>query len=234
MTTKRRNQIVIGIIVVLTLCMGLTVYSLYQNGKNNEQLKIMGEMDAEKIINRPAPSGEVVLEGAHFIVHESEIQDMIERLSFLYDNDDNVPEQAVQYLAELNSIYQTALEDGYDISEQDISDAIEADKATYEENGTSESFDVYIEAMGITTQEYWELMQTDADYRRDIVVERYLKDRQDALYKDVEYEEDSEEGDAAWQEHQRKLVHDAMQRENARIVSADERYSDIDLYAERA
>ena len=230
MTTKRRNQLIIGLIVVLTLCMALSGYSIYQNGKNKEQLRAMGVMDMEKIVERPAPSGEAVIEGAHFVVHESEIQGMIKRLTFLYENEEGIPEQAVMYLAQLNSIYQTALEDGYDITEQELSDAIEDDKVIYEED--SSNFEIYTEAMGITVPEYWELMLTDIDYRKDLVVDRYLKDRQAALFKDEQYEEGSEEGNVAWQEQQKELVHEAMQRENARIVSADEKYRDIDLYSD--
>lgn len=230
MDSRRKKQVVIGVTVVVAVCVALVVYAIYQNNVKQTRLKELAALDAVRIVERREPSGELVVEGDHFTVYESEITMVIDRNNLYNNTSETTAAQAVSYLSELKAVYQTALDEGYDVSDEEIAAQVAADKESMDSSGGYDDFVTYTSAMGITADEYWQLLLTDIDYRREIVVDLYLQARQEIFYTESGYEEGTDEADTAWQEQLVQIGENAMRQENAAVVSENEKYADIDLY----
>ena len=226
---NRRRNIFIGLIIVVSLAMGLTLYAVYQGDVNRAKLQLIGAQDAQRIVQRTAPSGELIVQANGFTVYESELKQIVERNNAFTGNDDTSEQDALAYLTELKSVYLAAINEGYDITDEDIKKAVEEDKKSIEENGGNSDFAVYVEAMGITQDEYWELMLTDLDYRRELVIDRYLRDLRGIMLGNMGLEEDSKEAQEAWDKEVLRIGRIAVQQTNAYIVSEKEPYRSMSL-----
>lgn len=233
MSSKRRKQIFYGIVIVATLCAALVVYAIYQNNLRQAQLKELAVLDAVRLVERVEPSGELVVEADRFTVYESEITQVIDRNNLFSNGSEATVEQGVLYLTVIKAVYQVALDEGYDVTDEEIAQMIAEDKESMDSGSGYDDFVTYTAAMGITTDEYWELLLTDQDYRREIVVDKYLQAMQDILYTESGYEEDTEEAKEAWEAQREQLGETAMRQQNAVIVSTNEKYADIELYEEQ-
>lgn len=230
MDSTRKKQVFIGAAIVVTLCAALVIYSVYQNNLKQAQLKELAALDVVRIVERREPSGELVVKADSFTVYESEVTQVIDRNNLFSNGNEATVEQGVLYLTELKAVYQAALEEGYDVTDEEIAQLVAKDKESMASGNGYDDFVTYTAAMGITADEYWELLLTDPDYRREIVVDKYLQAMQDILYTEGDYEEGSDEAESAWEEQLILIGENAMRQDNAAIVSENEKYADVELY----
>lgn len=113
---------------------------------------------------------ETLLEGTKIKVYRDEV----ERIAARYASGgvENGEELAKQYILRREALYYAGLEAGFSASEEEVQEKIHLSLEMSQDAKGREYFDAYLEATGLTEQEYWESQAEQI--QKEIVIGKYL------------------------------------------------------------
>lgn len=209
---NKRNILTIVIVFVMTL--GLLYYNDGATKRSNmEKMTEWGEILKEN--SKASDEEEIFAKGKNGVIFVSEVEKTRKFFELSGMKEDEAKEQAIQYSKEIEALYQEALREGYEATEEEIWAYIEEIKKTVKESDNREEVEAVIKQFD-SEEEYWNYEYTV--YTKNLPIQNYVEDKEKEFREKSANADDDKKFQKEWEEEFTKLKKDLVEKEEFQVV----------------
>lgn len=210
---KKSRKFMAGFGGVLIVVLFLTVYAMADNPQSaflqkwGQILKSASTSDSQ----------DIYAEGKNTTVRNKDIEQAKQFFILSGAEEEQAEKQAVEYVMEREALYHAAIQNGYEVTEQEVWDYLEELKVTLNTADNKEDFQNILNQFD-SEKEYWDFQFTV--YEKNLPIQNYVKDLEKQYMETQTYSEDGEDAERGWEEYFEKFKDSLKNDENYQIVDS--------------
>lgn len=176
------SKIIICVIAVIIIVTAGVVVGANLD-KSHSSMENMGKYDLINDSNSQisdVSDKEITYSGKNVDITQAEIDRVVQRTR-AGGNMDLTEDEIVAIIARNESLYYQAINAGTEISSEELMAAAAQDRQAIEATDNYSEFEMYLEGLEMTADEYWESRVEDRIYKRDALINKYLQELQSTM-----------------------------------------------------
>lgn len=158
----------------------------------------------------------IVEAGKDILVTEDEIKKVEEFYKINGDSEETASIKAIEYVEEQNALYVEAIENGYDVTDEELDEYIEELKYTVSVAENNEAVEEIIKSFD-SEDEYWEYEREL--YKKLLPIQKYVKDLESKYIEKHTNKKTDEEIEKGWDRKLDKIKDKAVEEQNFKKVN---------------
>lgn len=213
MKKRKRIYIIISVLAIAALLLGVYVIAASSTSGFFTDWGNLLNSNA-----RSAQTETIYAQGIQSAIMNKDIE-QAKNFYILSGMDENTAQkQAVDYVMKRDALYQAAIENGYEVTDQEVQDYIEELKVIISQSDNREDALNVMEQFP-SEEAYWEYEFTV--YKINLPIQNYVHDVEQAYKNKMIYSEkmSPEDAEAAWQNYFESLKENLVRQQNYQVIS---------------
>ena len=211
---KNQTKTTLSAAAVLFIMLALSV-SAFADSQTSGFLKEWGK--TLRANTTGIPDKDVYALGRNTVLTKKDIEQATQFYTLSGMDPQKAKETAVEYVAQREALYHTAIENGYAVTDEEVWDYLEELKATIQNADNREDALAVIDQFD-TEEDYWNYEFTV--YQKNLPIQNYVKDLEQNFMQSSTYSNaPADQTEEAWQEYFNQLKDSYVLEEDYEVVS---------------